>query len=70
MFYHITGCYSGLNIFGFSDFGIIGATLHTLSPLIPAGFCMEYWYAHRMDRMFRDIRYLPKVTQLQSDVEF
>lgn len=51
-------------------FYIIGATFRTLSPLILAGFCMEYWYSHFMDGMLRDIRYLPKVTQLQSDVGF
>lgn len=44
------------------DFGIIGATFHTLSLLILAGLLM--------DGMLRDIRYLPKVTQLHSDLGF
>lgn len=52
------------------DFGIIGATFRTLSPLILAGFFVEYWDSHFMGGMLGDIRYLPKVTQLRSDVEF
>lgn len=52
------------------DFGIIGATFHTFSPLILAGFSMEYWDSYIMDGMLRDIKYLPKVTQLHNDLGF